>query len=53
MPFHLAMGAEARQKIIQEVKRKPNERLAVSSIMDLKEKRLSQAKAMLIEKRNL
>jgi len=43
IPFHLALNAEARRKMIDEVKKRPDERADLSSIMDLRDKKIPEA----------
>lgn len=52
MPYHLALSAQARQKIFHEVKKQQTKEAVadISSLIDLKDKKIPQAKAKVMEK---
>jgi len=46
----LALNAEARRKMIEEVKKRPNERADLGSIMELRDKKIPEATAEFLGK---
>ena len=50
MPFEIALNAETRQKLIEQVKKLPEERANIDSIVDIRDKNIPEAKAKFIGK---
>ena len=50
MPFILALSAQTRHKMFQEIKKQGNDRIDIDSLIELKEQQIPQAQAKFLNK---